>query len=198
MGRVEAILRALFTRWGQVCAAHPYLVILFAFMLSGGLAIGNLKFTVVTDPVQLWSSPSSTARQQMDTFADSFGPFYRTTQIILRAPQVEGETYLAFDDSGLSTTSVYFSGMFNRDVLLQLYDLQEQILGLTAQYANETVTIADICLRPLCNDTDTTRDPTCSSLNCTIFSPLNWFQNDRLAILKVLLNIFVPLHFDDS
>jgi Niemann-Pick C1 protein len=147
-----------------------------SLVIAGCLIIGVIKFNVTTNPVDLWSSPTSLSRQQMDTFDNAFGPFYRTTQVIITAPQLEGEVYTAWSNSALSTTDTYFSGLFRLDILMQILDFQNQILALTAEYNGQTVTLADICLRPLCNDTPYSRDPNCGIANCTIFSPLNWFQ----------------------
>ncbi len=81
VGKVEAFFRTLFTRWGKVCGTHPIIVIVVSVVVAGCLMIGLISFTVTTDPVQLWSSPQSTSQQQMDTFDNAFGPFYRTTQV---------------------------------------------------------------------------------------------------------------------
>ena len=187
VGKVEAYLRSIFTRWGRICGAHPLKVIVASLVLSGCIIVGVLNFNVTTDPVQLWSAPNSLARQQMNAYDNAFGPFYRTTQVIITAPDLPGEVYLAWDNSALSTTPIYFSGMFNRSALFEILDFQNTILGLTAEYNGQTVTIADICLRPLCNDTATSRDPNCGIANCTIFSPLNWFQNDLAQMLLVCI-----------
>eukprot|EP00042_Codosiga_hollandica_P056108 m.801614 g.801614 ORF g.801614 m.801614 type:complete len:1472 (+) comp59272_c0_seq61:311-4726(+) len=183
VGLVEAILRMWFTRWGRFCGKYSALIIIASIVICIGLTLGNLKFTVMNDPVQLWSSPDSTSRQQKDIFDESFGPFYRTSQIILRAPEVQGEVYQSYDNTGIDETDVYFSGMFNRQVLIEIFDLQNQILNLTAEHDGRVVTLADVCLRPLCNDTATSRDPNCGIANCTIFSPLNWFQNNLNTLL---------------
>jgi Niemann-Pick C1 protein len=41
-------------------------------LLITGLSCGLIKFQVTTDPVQLWSSKSSIARQQKDYFDKHF------------------------------------------------------------------------------------------------------------------------------
>ena len=108
-------------------------------------------------------------------------------QLIVTAPAVPGETYTSWDNSGLSTTDVHFSGMFSQFVLIELLELQTDILALTAEYNGTTISLGDICLRPLCNDSAGHRDPACSVQNCTIFSPLNWFQVCSPSFLRFLL-----------
>jgi Niemann-Pick C1 protein len=192
VGKTEALLRAIFTRWGRICGKYPLWVIFFSLVFSICLSVGIIKFNVTTNPVQLWSSPQSTSREQMDVFDNAFGPFYRTTQVIVTAPGVPGEVYAAWDNSAISITDIAFSGMFNQQLMIELLNFQNDIVSLTAVHNNKTVTLADICLRPLCNDTDTHRDPTCGIANCTIFSPLNWFQNSLSQFQKVRVSLCRP------
>lgn len=43
---------------------------------------GLSYFTVTTDPIKLWSSTSSVARQQKEYFDKHFSPFFRPTQVL--------------------------------------------------------------------------------------------------------------------
>ena len=97
-------------------------------------------------------------------------------QVIITAPEIEGEVYTAWSNSALSQEDIWFSGMFRQDILFEILEFQSAILNLTAEYNNGIVSLNDFCLRPLCNDSATYRDPNCTIANCTIFSPLNWFQ----------------------
>ena len=75
-------IRNIFTRWGNICCDYSIFVIIGAVVFVIICSIGLLKFTVVTDPVKLWSAPGSQARREKDTFDSSFSPFFRTAQII--------------------------------------------------------------------------------------------------------------------
>ena len=44
----------------------------------------NNFYQVITDPVDLWSSPTSQARKEKDYFDNNFGPFFRTAQIMVK------------------------------------------------------------------------------------------------------------------
>lgn len=48
---------------------------------------------ITTDPVELWSDPHSQARREKDYFDTHFGPFFRTEQLIITAPNSSGEIY---------------------------------------------------------------------------------------------------------
>lgn len=71
--RFQHLLSAAFSAWGQFCARHTVAVILASFVVCGILTAGCAMFTVVTDPVQLWSSPNSRARIEKNYFDNNFG-----------------------------------------------------------------------------------------------------------------------------
>jgi Niemann-Pick C1 protein len=75
-------IKNIFTKWGNICCDYSIFVIIAAVVFVLICAIGLLKFTVVTDPVKLWSAPGSQARREKDTFDSNFSPFFRTAQII--------------------------------------------------------------------------------------------------------------------
>jgi len=71
--KFEQILTTVFAAWGRFCARHTILVITASLVICAVLSIGNTMFTVVTDPVELWSSPDSRARTEKNYFDDNFG-----------------------------------------------------------------------------------------------------------------------------
>lgn len=73
-----------FTAWGLFVAQHSVAVIIVGLLVCVALACGTYFFTVTTDPVHLWSSPTSTARKEKEFFDKEFAPFYRTEQVIIR------------------------------------------------------------------------------------------------------------------
>ena len=79
---MDRTIKNIFTRWGNICCDYSIVVISGAVVFIIICSVGLLKFTVVTDPVKLWSSPGSQARREKDTFDNKFSPFYRTAQII--------------------------------------------------------------------------------------------------------------------
>ena len=110
----EGWISRLFAWWGQFVANYWYLVIPVALMVVAVCCVGLKFFKVTTDPVELWSAPNSRARKEKDYFDNHFGPFYRTSQIIITAPNSPG---FIFSDSQHYLVKYHFSGMFQQDVL---------------------------------------------------------------------------------
>ncbi|XP_022105812.1 Niemann-Pick C1 protein-like [Acanthaster planci] len=160
-------LSAVFQWWGTICARYPVPVILLGLLVVGGLSSGIAFLKVTTDPVELWSPPESRSREEKSYFDENFGPFYRTEQVIITAPSYNVTYFLPY---GLGKANLSYGPVLNKDVLIQVLDLQEQITSLTAYYEkeNRTVGLEDICFKP--------ESPT--NTNCTILSVLNYWQND--------------------
>lgn len=90
---LEAHLRRLFERWGSFCVRHPGCVVFFSVAFIAACSSGLVFIQVTTDPVDLWSAPGSQARQEKEYFDTHFGPFFRTEQLIIRAPHTPPHTY---------------------------------------------------------------------------------------------------------
>lgn len=86
------------------------------------LAIGLMHIELTTDPVQLWSAPSSRARREKDFHDKYFDPFFRTNQLILTAPGRRGHTY-----DSLLFGQQNFSGIISKDLIIELLELQTRI-----------------------------------------------------------------------
>lgn len=161
--RLENCLRIAFTKWGSFCVRHPWLVIFFSVALIAVCCSGLKFMRITTDPVELWSDPQSQARREKNYFDTHFGPFFRTEQLIITAPNSSGEIYSPYPMGD----NVPFGPPLTFDILTQVLELQNAIENITATYNNETVMLKDICLAPL--------SP--YNTNCTILSVLNYFQN---------------------
>lgn len=87
-----------------------------------GHGIKYLKIT--TDPVELWAAPNSRSRIEREFFDSNFEPFYRIEQIIIKAnlPSFTHNT---------SNGVIDFGPAFNKDFLLEVLTLQNQIKGKT-------------------------------------------------------------------
>ncbi|CAF0966260.1 unnamed protein product [Adineta steineri] len=171
----ERFLERKFFRLGLFCAQHPFIVLCTGAIIIIGLSCGLIRFKVTTDPVELWSSKSSIARQQKDYFDKHFKPFYRTTQIIIVPDDQSFETH--YYESPPAPFSEYtFGPVFKLDFLSRVLDLQTEILALTGQLNdnNQTISLSDICFKPLKPDNN----------NCTVFSILQYFQNSKENLYK--------------
>lgn len=116
--KLESVLRHWFTKWGIWCSSHPYYVMVGCLVVVAVLASGLVRFTVTTDPVELWSSPDSMARKQKDVFDSKFGPFYRTEQLIIRSAHPTPAGYSQYPHD----VWVPFGPIFHLDLLNQVTD----------------------------------------------------------------------------
>ncbi|KAM4841405.1 NPC intracellular cholesterol transporter 1 [Thomomys bottae] len=162
---VEGCLRHLFTQWGALCVRNPGCIIFFSLVFIAACTSGLVFVRVTTNPVELWSSRSSQARLEKEYFDTHFGPFFRTEQLIIQAPNTSVHIYEPYP----SGSNVPFGPPLDLEILHQVLDLQTAIENIIAFYNNETVTLQDICVAPL--------SP--YNKNCTILSVLNYFQNSH-------------------
>ena len=114
--KLESVLRRKFTKWGVYCSTHPFLVMGGSLLVVAALACGLIRFTVTTDPVELWSAPNSMARKQKDIFDSKFGPFYRTEQLIIRSTNPVPAGYTRYGDEKY----IPFGTIFHLDLLNQV------------------------------------------------------------------------------
>ncbi|XP_015710907.1 NPC intracellular cholesterol transporter 1 [Coturnix japonica] len=166
--RFENGLKMTFTSWGAFCVRNPRPVILFSVVFIAMCCSGFVYIKATTNPVDLWSAPSSQARKEKEYFDKHFGPFFRTEQLIIQAPNSHPDIYSPYP----SGADVPFGPPLNKDILHQVLDLQDAIVNLAASFDNETVMLKDICLAPLAPYNN----------NCTIFSVLNYFQNSHSVL----------------
>lgn len=152
--RLERFFESLFCSWGKFVASYPLTFIIGSIVISLYLAAGvYTNFQVTTDPVDLWVPAGSQARRDMEYFNTKFWKFYRIEQLIIEpknvAPFVD-ERYLSKEDDSLIT----FGPVFNQTFLLEVFDLYQRIVKLSARYVDtsgfeKNVTLKDICYKPL-------------------------------------------------
>lgn len=111
---IEDWISRLFTRWGCIVADYWFLVIPVALCVVIACCFGLFFFEVTTDPVELWSAPNSRAREEKNYFDHHFGPFYRTSQVIITAPKSPA---FPFNDPQNYSVKYHASGMFQKNIL---------------------------------------------------------------------------------
>lgn len=97
-------------------------MLLVSALAVSAFAAGLMHIQLTTDPVELWSAPNSRARQEKDFHDTHFGPFFRTNQLILTAPNTKGYIY-----DSLLFGKQNFSGLVSKDLIIQLLELQTRI-----------------------------------------------------------------------
>ena len=126
------------------------------------MGYGLRSLHVTTNPVELWASPDSRARVERKFFDSHFGPFYRIEQIIIRAVDLENVQH------NTSNGVIEFGPVFNRDFLLEVFNLQQQIKKINDE------ALKDICFAPL---STSYRGPT-EIEDCAVQSLWGYFQDD--------------------
>ena len=154
---------------GYLCAKHPFIVIAVGISFCCVLIGGFYFFTVVTDPVELWSPVDSNIRKNKIYYDTHFRPFYRTSQIIIRPTNTT-----PFQRKIDNSTSKQYSNAFNKDFLMQVFYLQSNLTLLKAEYNNTNVTLNEICFKPLQPDYDT----------CLVISIFGYWQNNFVTFNK--------------
>ncbi|XP_069106918.1 NPC intracellular cholesterol transporter 1-like, partial [Argopecten irradians] len=165
--KMETFLQNVFQRWGVFCARHPIIVLVAGIIIGGGLCAGIPFLKVTTNPVDLWSAKSSTARTQKEYFDSHFSPFYRTEQLIITRPN--NNSYVSHKLPPPSIAYTNYSNLFDKEFLHMLLDLQLEIQNITATYENRTIRLEDICFQPLAPN----------NKGCTIQSPLEYWQESH-------------------
>ncbi|XP_041362124.1 NPC intracellular cholesterol transporter 1-like [Gigantopelta aegis] len=164
--RMDTLFERYFTRWGTMCARYPKTVLAVSFVVIVIFSCGLVYFTVITDPVKLWSAPGSKAREEKNYFDNHFAPFYRTEQLIITRT---GNHSKVRHNTGSSTEDTYFSPIFDKDFLHQVLDLQNAISSITADYDDGVVSLEDICFLPLAPEHKV----------CAVTSMLQYYQNSH-------------------
>lgn len=157
--RLEKMFEDAFRRWGIFVASNPYPVMIVAFIVSFILAMGMLQWKVTTDPVDLWVSPASQARQDMEFFNQNFWKFYRIEQVVI-SPSGRKAVYSShpfnytYQKSDGSVKSASFGPAFNQSFLLQVFDLQKELESLSVMNpsSGRKITLENICFKPLDKD----------------------------------------------
>ncbi|XP_023224398.1 Niemann-Pick C1 protein-like [Centruroides sculpturatus] len=170
---MEHILRNGFSWWGYFVAEHPISVMLCSLLISLVLASGLLfNFTVTTDPVDLWVSSNSEARQNMEYFNRHFDPFYRVEHLIITPNDQSKFFQPAVKNFKLQNFT--WGPIFRKDFLIQVLQLQNDIENIVAEFEDKNITLEDICLAPL--------SPI--SKHCAIQSIFAYFQNDLTKLIN--------------
>lgn len=124
--RFENFLRNVFSFWGSFCVRYPSLVILGSLILVAASSGGLVYMRITTDPVELWSSPESQARQEKNYFDSHFGPFFRTAQLIITTPINDTTIYSPY----FGGPDVPFEAILRQDILHQVGSWETSKKGL--------------------------------------------------------------------
>jgi Niemann-Pick C1 protein len=117
-------------------------------------------------------------------------PFYRTTQLII-IPDDQSFTTHTYMSPPAPYSEYIFGPALDFNFLLRVLNLQTHVTSLIAEDTNKnrTVSLSDICLKPLYPDNQ----------NCTVYSILQYYQNSLDNLNKTIRDDFgVFIEFDYS
>ncbi|OQR71017.1 niemann-Pick C1 protein-like [Tropilaelaps mercedesae] len=163
----RSALTCAFEGLGLVCASYPRLVIALGVAIIVLCSLGNVNFTIITDPVELWSSPSSDARLQKNYYDEHLGPFHRIEQVIIANRGGSMFNYI----NETRNMQYEFGPVFEKNFFLDVLHLQEDIMAIKGRVNNKFVSLDDICFKPI-------------GTKCAIQSAANWFQNNETHIIS--------------
>jgi Niemann-Pick C1 protein len=115
----------IFSKIGEYSAKFPGATIGISILVVGFLSLGWLNFSVETDPVRLWVSPTSDTAMEKKFFDDNFGPFFRTQQAFL------------INDTG---------PVLSYETLGWWFDVEQQVRRLMGPVYHDT--LEGVCLNP--------------------------------------------------
>uniref|UniRef100_A0A1D1YJ54 Niemann-Pick C1 protein n=1 Tax=Anthurium amnicola TaxID=1678845 RepID=A0A1D1YJ54_9ARAE len=148
---VQGYISSFFRRYGTWVARNPTLVLCSSLAIPILLSLGLIHFRVETRPEKLWVGPGSKAAAEKQYFDSHLAPFYRIEQLILAT--------IPDTKHGKAPSIV------TDDNIQLLFRIQKKIDGLRANYSGSTVSLTDICLKPLGED-------------CATQSVLQYFKMD--------------------
>ncbi|KAG9285398.1 hypothetical protein G9A89_010873 [Geosiphon pyriformis] len=124
---LNALLEDYFYQQGYICAKNPWSTIFVCVLIVSIASSGWSRFSVETDPVQLWVAPNSDSALQKQFFDQNFGPFYRTQQIFI-------------------TNANSNQSVINYENLKILFIIENEIRNLKS--SPNQYTLQDICFHP--------------------------------------------------
>lgn len=161
----KKIFEVAFATWGTAFAKYPIITLFTISYIVLGLSYGINYLSVTVNPVEIWAAPSSRSRLEKDFYDNRFQPFYRTEQIYIKSVGLDKISH------NTSIGVMKFGPVFNREFLLAVYDLQQEILQL-GQETDEG--LEKICYAPVQSEFT---GPVTLNL-CTVQSVWGYFQND--------------------
>ncbi|XP_031475621.1 uncharacterized protein LOC116247583 isoform X2 [Nymphaea colorata] len=147
---VQRYISCFYRQYGYFVARHPIRVLSLSILVTLLLCLGLIRFKVETRPEKLWVSPGSKAAEEKRYFDSHLAPFYRIEQLIIATTP--------------SSSGIIQSIVTDKNIQL-LFEIQKKVDSLQVNYSGTTVSLTDICLKPL-------------GKNCATQSVLQYFQMD--------------------
>ncbi|KAG4382084.1 hypothetical protein AAZX31_14G001600 [Glycine max] len=148
---VQGCLSSFYRTYGRWATRKPTIVLCSSLTIVVLLCLGLLRFEVETRPEKLWVGPGSKAAEEKEFFDSHLAPFYRIEQLIIAT--------IPESKHGKPPSII------TEENIELLFEIQEKVDGIRANYSGLLVSLSDICLKPLGDD-------------CASQSILQYFQMD--------------------
>ncbi|KAH7523402.1 hypothetical protein FEM48_Zijuj06G0007300 [Ziziphus jujuba var. spinosa] len=148
---VQGYMSNFYRRYGTWVARHPVTVLCSSLVIVFVLCLGLIRFKVETRPEKLWVGPGSKAAEEKQFFDSRLAPFYRIEQLVLAT--------IPDQSHGKSPSIV------TENNIKLLFEIQKKVDEIHANYSGTTISLADICMKPLDQD-------------CATQSVLQYFKMD--------------------
>lgn len=132
---VQGYMAKKFRLYGKWVARNPVLVLFSSLVVVLLLGLGLIRFQVETRPEKLWVGHGSRAAEEKQYFDSHLAPFYRIEQLLL-ATKPKG----AHEKPPTIVTE---------ENIKLLFEIQEKVDGIRANYSGSLVSLTDICMKPL-------------------------------------------------
>ncbi|CAL1681672.1 unnamed protein product [Lasius platythorax] len=171
--KYQKIFEIVFAALGKAFAKYSIITLFTIFpCVVLGLSYGIKYLSVTINPIEIWAAPNSRSRIEKDYFDNRFQPFYRTEQIFIKSVGLDRIKH--YTPNGV----IEFGPVFNKEFLLAVYDLQQQILQL-GQETDEG--LEKICYAPVQSEFT---GPVTLDL-CTVQNVWGYFQNSIEKFNKI-------------
>lgn len=151
LSTVQGHMELFFRAYGTWVARNPTFVLFSSLLVVVIFCLGLIYFKVETRPEMLWVGPGSKAAEDKHFFDSHLAPFYRIEQLVISTVP-DGK-------NGKLPTIV------TEDNFQLLFEIQNKVDELRANYSGSLVRLTDICLKPLDED-------------CATQSVLQYFKMD--------------------
>ncbi|KAJ8719577.1 hypothetical protein PYW08_011752 [Mythimna loreyi] len=164
--KVTKLFQVLFAKLGGISGSHPVLIIMITSWVTFAMFFGVVNLNLTTNPVELWSAPTSRSRLELNFFNERFGPFYRTAQV-----------FLTFNlDTFKNEEGVIYGPAFRIEALQELIKLEDAIFKIGKDDGG--VTLKDVCYAPLRQRGEEKDVEQCVSMSASSYLPDRIINNN--------------------
>ncbi|ONH92500.1 hypothetical protein PRUPE_8G178600 [Prunus persica] len=135
---LQGYMSNFYRSYGSWVSRNPTFVLFSSVAIVLVLCVGLVRFKVETRPEKLWVGRGSKAAEEKQFFDSHLAPFYRIEQLIIATvpdPKHGKSPSIVTDDN-----------------IQLLFDIQNKVDGVRANYSGSMVALTEICLKPVGQD----------------------------------------------